>query len=67
MTKNIDNEESNSEDNNPDKTFWGKHGPNIILAALVLYVILLAIGTAAEIFEIGAILDLMIYTPQASE
>ncbi len=46
----------------PD-TFWGRHGANIGLAVLILYVILLAIGTIAEIFDIDAILNWWIFRP----
>lgn len=44
-------------------TFWKRHGPTIGLIVLVLYVILLAIGTIAEIFEIESILDWWIFRP----
>ena len=44
-------------------TFWGKHGANIGLVILILYTILLAIGTAAEIFEIDSILNWWIFRP----
>lgn len=46
----------------PD-TFWKRHGANIGLAVLFIYVILLAIGTAAEIFEIESILNWWIFRP----
>lgn len=41
--------------------FFKKHGPEIGLAVLVLYVILLGIGTMAEVFEIQWILDWWIF------
>ena len=47
----------------PKVTFWDKHGANIGLTGLVIYVILLAIGTAAEVFEIDSILNWWIFRP----
>lgn len=41
--------------------FWARYGTGIALGALVLYVILLAIGTVAELFDIQSILDWPIY------
>ncbi len=46
-----------------ENTFWSRHGANIGLAVLVIYVILLAIGTAAEIFDIEPILNWWIFRP----
>lgn len=46
-----------------ENTFWSRHGANIGLVALVIYVILLAIGTAAEIFDIESILNWWIFRP----
>jgi hypothetical protein len=46
-----------------EDTFWKRHGANIGLVVLILYVILLAIGTAAEIFEIDSILNWWIFRP----
>jgi len=46
-----------------EDTFWKRHGANIGLAVLVIYVILLGIGTAAEIFEIDSILNWWIFRP----
>ena len=43
------------------KGFFKKHGPEIGLAVLIIYVILLGIGTIAEIFEIQWILDWWIF------
>ena len=63
MTENFDSEESNCGAENPDNSLWGKYGSNMVLCALFLYVILLAIGTAAEVFGIDLILDWMIYNP----
>ncbi len=56
------------EDKNPEKesradTFWGRNGANIGLAVLGLYVILLLIGTVAEIFNIDSILNWWIFRP----
>ena len=44
-------------------TFWSRHGANIGLTVLVIYVILLAIGTVAEIFDIESILNWWIFRP----
>ena len=46
-----------------EETFWTRHGGNIGLAILTIYVILLAIGTAAEIFEIDSILNWWLFRP----
>lgn len=54
--------QENTGDEGPD-TFWKRHGANIGLAVLVIYVILLGIGTAAEIFEIDSILNWWIFRP----
>ena len=45
------------------KGIWQRQGPNIVLAILIAYVILLAIGTVAEIFKIQSILDWWIWSP----
>ena len=50
-------------DNEGQDTFWKRHGANIGLAVLIIYVILLGIGTAAEIFEIDSILNWWIFRP----
>lgn len=42
-------------------TFWSRHGDDVILALLFVYVILLGIGTAAELFDIESILQWPIY------
>lgn len=44
-------------------TFWGRNGANIGLVVLVLYVIILLIGTVAEIFNIDSILNWWIFRP----
>ncbi len=43
--------------------FFEKYGATIILAVLVLYVVLLGIGTFAEVFKIQSILDWWIWRP----
>lgn len=45
------------------KGYLKKHGPEIGLAVLICYVILLGIGVAAEIFKIQWILDWWIFNP----
>lgn len=37
--------------------FFDKHGSQLVLAGLIIYVVLLAIGTFADIFKIQWILD----------
>lgn len=46
-----------------NNTFWSRHGANIGLAVLIIYVILLGIGTVAEVFEIESILNWWIFRP----
>ena len=43
------------------QTFWKRHQSDLILALLFLYVILLGIGTIAELFQIKSILSWPIY------
>jgi hypothetical protein len=50
-------------DSDERKSFFDKYGANIIVVGLVLYLILLAIGTFAEIFKIQSILDWWIWSP----
>ena len=42
-------------------TFWSRHGDDVILALFSVYVILLGIGTVAELFDIESILQWPIY------
>ena len=55
--------EQGTEQAETQDTFWKRHGADIGLAILVIYVILLAIGTVAEIFEIDSILNWWIFRP----
>jgi len=48
---------SEKRDPEADKGFFSKYGPNIVLGVLILYVVLLAIGTIADIFKIQSVLD----------
>jgi hypothetical protein len=41
--------------------FWSKHQSDVLLALLFVYVILLGIGTVAELFHIESILRWPIY------
>ena len=41
--------------------FWARHQSDMLLALLFVYVILLGIGTAAELFHIESILRWPIY------
>lgn len=43
--------------------FLDKYGAYLIMGGLILYVILLAIGTLAEIFKIQSVLDWWIWSP----
>ena len=43
--------------------FFEKYGPQICLACLIAYTILLAIGTIAEVFKIQSVLDWWIWSP----
>lgn len=62
MTSEEINQENKDQERTED-TFWSRHGANIGLVVLIIYVILLAIGTAAEIFEIDSILNWWIFRP----
>jgi len=42
-------------------SFWDRHGPSILLAVLVIYVILLGIGTYAELTHNQEILNWWIF------
>ncbi len=44
-----------------EKKFFDKYGAHLFLGALVFYVVLLGIGTIAEIFKIQSILDWWIW------
>lgn len=50
-----------SDDGEGRDTFWSRHGDDVILALLIVYVILLGIGTVAELFDIASILQWPIY------
>jgi hypothetical protein len=41
--------------------FFSKYGPYLVLGGFILYVILLAIGTVAEVFKIQPVLDWWIW------
>jgi hypothetical protein len=45
------------------KGFFDKYGAYLLIGCLIIYVILLAIGTIAEIFKIQSILDWWIWSP----
>ncbi len=53
-----------SESRDPESSgFFSKYGANLVLAGLVIYVVLLAIGVFAEVFKIQSILDWWIWRP----
>lgn len=63
MSRPITREESKppqEEGSGPD-SFWARHGDDVVLALLLLYVVLLGIGTVAELFDIRSILSWPIY------
>ena len=37
--------------------FWSRHGSRIVTTVLALYLVLLLIGTIAEVFDIEPVLD----------
>ena len=63
MGKKNKREEVSSEDQTPrtDEGFFAQYGPFLVLGVFILYVVLLAIGTVAEIFKIQPILDWWIW------
>ncbi len=50
-------------DSNESHGFFDKYGAYLVMSGLIIYVILLAIGTFAEIFKIQSILDWWIWSP----
>jgi hypothetical protein len=44
-----------------DNSFWKRYGPNIFLGILIVYVILLGIGTFAELTHNETILNWWIF------
>ncbi len=65
MARKRGKEEGSSEtvDLNNRQGFFDKYGAYLVMSGLVIYVILLAIGTFAEIFKIQSILDWWIWSP----
>ncbi len=53
-------EDQGQKGNNAD-SFWKRYGPNILLGALIIYVILLGIGTYAELTHNDRILNWWIF------
>ena len=64
MNKN-DTATSETKQKGPDQKngFFDKYGAYLVMGGLIVYVILLAIGTFAEIFKIQSILDWWIWSP----
>ncbi len=54
---------SEKQDAKGSKSFLDRYGVYAVLGLFVAYVILLAIGTLAEIFKIQSILDWWIWSP----
>ena len=48
---------------NRNNGFFDKYGTYLIMGGLIVYVILLGIGTFAELFKIQSILDWWIWSP----
>jgi len=58
----VANEQKSSSPGRDGKgSFWEKYGADITLAILIVYVVLLAIGTFADVFKIQSILDWWIF------
>lgn len=57
------NQSSDDKDLTGIRGFLSKHGATIGLVVLIGYVILLGIGTVAEVFKIQWILDWWIWSP----
>ena len=63
-TKKENSAQGSAQDASPVKNgFFDRYGPYLVLGGLIIYVILLAIGTIAEIFNIQSILDWWIWSP----
>jgi len=45
------------------RTFWEKHSSDFFVALFLLWVVLLIVGTIAEVFDITWILDWPIWRP----
>ncbi len=60
-------ESASGNDNEPGSpevpSFWNRHKSEIGLAAVILYVFLLTLGTIGELFDIEWILDLPLFRP----
>ncbi len=57
------NSDAQWQDSGQKDGLFDRYGAYIILGGLILYVILLGIGTFAEIFKIKSILDWWIWSP----
>jgi hypothetical protein len=55
-TKDVQSHER-SQSSEKEKSFWNQYGPYIILGLMILYVIILGIGTYAELTDNQKILD----------
>jgi hypothetical protein len=61
--KNTNVSEAHQQTPGERRGFFEKYGAFLIMAGLIAYVIVLAIGTFAEIFKIQSILDWWIWSP----
>lgn len=55
-TKDLQSNDQNSS-SEKEKSFWNQYGPYIILGLMILYVIILGIGTYAELTDNEKILN----------
>lgn len=59
-------EESQAREAGEGRSFFSRRGPEILLAILVIYVILLGIGVFAEVFKVQSILNWWIWRAPGS-
>lgn len=55
--------ETSTPDSSGEQTFFQRNKDKLGLAALVIYVLLLGLGTIGEIWEVEWILDLPLFRP----
>lgn len=61
MSNPVDIEDKGAQGGAGAGSFWAKHRDDIILGLLIVYVVLLGIGTVAELLDIRSILNWPIY------
>ncbi len=60
MEEHLDSQESKQDSEGKD-SFWKRYGPQVLLGLLILYVIVLGIGTFAELTHNDKILNWWIF------